>query len=161
MHVRKLSSRRHILFVCYVYKIVIFHFRLSFYCQHCRNLQTPFEIGPSNASPCEQRRKESNGKKQTNIFLFVTGNGWFRGDSCLDEHLIKVGRLSTCPESSAAEQVLGGRHVAVAFPFFHNSFVSGDNGRNVCLYEKKAYIYIYFMFNYLLSFLLHWINVSF
>ena len=44
-----------------------------------------------------------------------------------------VGRLSICAESSAAEQVFGGRHVAVAFTFFHNSFVNGDNGRMVCL----------------------------
>ena len=36
-------------------------------------------------------------------------------------------------QSFAAEQVFGGQHVPVAFPFFHNSFVSGDNGRMVCL----------------------------
>ena len=36
-----------------------------------------------------------------------------------------------------------GRHVAVAFPFFHNSFVNGDNGRMVCLYERQAVIYTY------------------
>ena len=35
--------------------------------------------------------------------------------------------------------MIGGRHVAVAFPFFHNSVVSGDNGRMVCLYERLAY----------------------
>ena len=72
------------------------------------------------------------------MHFFVTGNGWCSGDSCLDEHLSKVGRLSICAESSAAEQVFGGRHVAVAFPFFHNSFVNGDNGRMVCLYERQA-----------------------
>ena len=69
---------------------------------------------------------------------FFTGKGWCSGDSCLDEHLLNVGRLSICAESCAAEQVFGGRHVAVAFPFFHNSFVSGDNGRMVCLYERQA-----------------------
>ena len=57
-------------------------------------------------------------------------------DSCLDEFLFKVGRLSICALSCAVEQVFGGRHVAVAFPFFHNSFVSGDNGRTVCLYDS-------------------------
>ena len=66
---------------------------------------------------------------------FFTGKGWCSGDSCLDEQLSKVGRLSICAESSAAEQVFGGRHIAVAFPFFHNSFVSG---RMVCLYESQA-----------------------
>ena len=30
--------------------------------------------------------------------------------------------------------MFGGRHVDVALPFFHNSFVSGDNGRMACLY---------------------------
>ena len=64
------------------------------------------------------------------MLFFYTGNGWCSGDSCLDEHLFKVGRLSICAESCAAKQVLGGRHVAVAFPFFHISFV----GRIVCLY---------------------------
>ena len=59
---------------------------------------------------------------------------WCSGDCCLDEYLFNVGRLSLCAESCAAEQVFGGRHVAVAFPFFHNSFVSGDNGRMVCLF---------------------------
>ena len=48
---------------------------------------------------------------------------------CLSEHL-----LSICAERSAVEQVFGGRHVAVAFPFCHNGFVSGDNFRMVCLY---------------------------
>ena len=66
------------------------------------------------------------------------GKGWRSGFSCPDEHLFKVGRLSICAESCAAEQVLGGRHVAVAFPFFHNSFVSGDNGLMVCLFERQA-----------------------
>ena len=49
-------------------------------------------------------------------------------------------RLGGClyAERSAAEQVFVGRHVAVAFPFFHNSFVNGDNGRMVCLYERLA-----------------------
>ena len=42
-----------------------------------------------------------------------------------------VGRLSICTQSCVVEQVVGGRHVAVAFPFFHESFVSGDNGRVV------------------------------
>ena len=42
-----------------------------------------------------------------------------------------VVRLSICSESCAAEQVFDGRHVVVAFPFFHNSFVSGDNSRMV------------------------------
>ena len=50
-------------------------------------------------------------------------------------HLSKVGRLSICAERSAAEQVFGGRHVAVAFPFFHNSFVNGDNGMFACLFS--------------------------
>ena len=39
---------------------------------------------------------------------FFTGKGWCSGDSCLDEHFFKVGRLSTCAESCAAEQVFGG-----------------------------------------------------
>ena len=43
-----------------------------------------------------------------------------------------------CAESCAAELVFDGRHVAVAFPFFHNSFVSGVNGRVVCLYERQT-----------------------
>ena len=49
-------------------------------------------------------------------------------------------RLGGClhAQSSVAEQVFGGRHVAVALPFFHNSFVSGDNGRIVCSYERQA-----------------------
>ena len=68
--------------------------------------------------------------------IFFTSKGWCSGDSCLDKHLSKAGRLSICAESCAAEQALGGRYVAVAFPFFHNSFVSGDNGRMVCLYER-------------------------
>ena len=70
--------------------------------------------------------------------FFFTGKGWCIGDTCLDEHLFMVGRLSICVESCAAEQVFGGLHVAVAFPFFHYSFVSGDNGRMVCLYERQA-----------------------
>ena len=53
-------------------------------------------------------------------------------------YLFKVRWLSICAESCAAEQVFGFRHVAVAFPFFHNSFVSGDNGRMVCLYDRQA-----------------------
>ena len=53
------------------------------------------------------------------------------GDSCLDEHLFNVGRLSIGARCCAAEQVFGGRHFAVAFPFFHNSFVSWDNDRMV------------------------------
>ena len=69
---------------------------------------------------------------------FFTGEGWCSGDSCLDEHLFKVWRLSMCPESFAAEQVFGGQHVAVAFPFFHSSCVSGDNGRMVCSCERQA-----------------------
>ena len=64
---------------------------------------------------------------------FFTGKGWCSGDSCRDEHLFKVGRLSICAESCAAEQVFGDLHIAVAFPFFHDSFVSGDNGRIVWL----------------------------
>ena len=56
--------------------------------------------------------------------------------------------VSICAESSAAEQVFGGRHVAVAFSFFHNSFVNGDNGLMVCLYERQAvrYIHTYIFF---------------
>ena len=72
------------------------------------------------------------------FILFFSGKGWCSGDSCLDKHLFSVGRLSICAESCAAEQVFGGRHAAVAFPLFHNSFVSGDNGRMVCLYERQA-----------------------
>ena len=34
--------------------------------------------------------------------------------------------------------MFGGKHVAVVFPFFHNSFVNGDNGRMVCLKERQA-----------------------
>ena len=68
------------------------------------------------------------------MHFFVAGKGWCSGDSCLDEHLFKVGRLSICAGSCAAEQVFGGWHVAVGFPFFHKSFVSGDNGRVVYLY---------------------------
>ena len=41
-------------------------------------------------------------------------------------------------ESCAVEQVLGGQHVAVAFPFFHISLVSGDNGQMACLLERQA-----------------------
>ena len=70
--------------------------------------------------------------------FFITGKGWCSGDSCLDEQLFNVGRLSMRAERCAAEQVLGGRHVAVAFPLFHNSFVSGDNGRMVCLFERQT-----------------------
>ena len=70
--------------------------------------------------------------------FFFTGKDWCSRDSCLDEHLFKVGRLSTCAESFAADLVFGGWYVAVAFPSFHNSFVSGDNGRMVCLYERQA-----------------------
>ena len=72
------------------------------------------------------------------MLLIVTGKGWCSGDSCLDEHLFKVWRLSMRAESCAAEQVFGGRHVAVAFSFFHNSVISGDNGRMVCLFERQA-----------------------
>ena len=32
------------------------------------------------------------------LMLFFTGNGWCNGDSSLDEHLFKVGRLSICAE---------------------------------------------------------------
>ena len=67
------------------------------------------------------------------MHFFACGRGWCSGDSCL-EHFIKVGRMSICPWSCAAEQVFGGPHVAAAFPFFHNSFVSGDDGRMECLY---------------------------
>ena len=67
---------------------------------------------------------------------FFAGKGWCSGDSCLDEHLLKVGRLSICADNCAAEQVFDGRHVAVAFPFFLDSFVSGDNGQMVCLFER-------------------------
>ena len=70
--------------------------------------------------------------------ILATAKGWCSGDSCLDVHLLNIGRMSIRPESCAAEQVFGGRHVAVAFPFFHNSFVSGDNGRMVCLYERQT-----------------------
>ena len=49
-------------------------------------------------------------------------------------------RLGGClyAQCCAAEQVFGGRHVAVAFPFFHNRFVYGDNGQMVCLYDRQA-----------------------
>ena len=57
-------------------------------------------------------------------------------DSCLDKHLFMVGWLSICAQSCAVEQVFGGWHVAEVFSFFHNSFVSGDNGQMVCLYER-------------------------
>ena len=67
---------------------------------------------------------------------FFTGKGLCSGDSCLDEHSFKVGRLPMCAESCPAEQVFGGRHVDVAFPFFPNSFISGDSGRIVCLYKR-------------------------
>ena len=70
--------------------------------------------------------------------LFVTGKGWCSRDSCLDEHLLKVGRLSICAESCAAEQLFDGRHVAVTFLFLHNSVVSGDNGWMVCLCQRQA-----------------------
>ena len=63
--------------------------------------------------------------------LFFAGRDWCSGDSCLDEQM-------TCTKSCAVEQVLGGRHVALAFQFFHNSFVSGDNGQMVCLYERQT-----------------------
>ena len=63
---------------------------------------------------------------------------WCSYDSCPDEHLFNIGRLSIRPESCAAEQVFVGRHVAVAFSFFNNSFVSGDNGRMVCVYERQT-----------------------
>ena len=81
--------------------------------------------------------------------FFVTGNGWCSGDSCLDEHLSKVGRLSKCAKRSAAEQVFGGRHVAVAFPFFHDSFVNGDNGRMVCCIY--IYIYVFILYIYVIT----------
>ena len=68
------------------------------------------------------------------LMLFFAGKGLCSGDSCLDEHLFKVGRLCICTESCAAEQVFVGRHVAVAFVFFLYSSVGGDNGRMVCLY---------------------------
>ena len=61
------------------------------------------------------------------MHFFATSIGWCSEDFCLDKHLFKVGRLSICAESCAAEQVFISQHVAVAFPFFHNSFVSGDN----------------------------------
>ena len=35
--------------------------------------------------------------------FFVTGKGWSSGDSCLDEHLFNIGRVSTCAESCASE----------------------------------------------------------
>ena len=70
--------------------------------------------------------------------FFVTGKGWCSGDSCLDEHLFEVGRLFIYPQSCAAEQVFGSRNVAVAFPFFHSSFASGDNGRMVYLCERQT-----------------------
>ena len=60
------------------------------------------------------------------------------GDSCLDEHLLKLRRLSIWAESCVAEQVFGGQHVSVMFPFFHDGIVSGDNGRIVCLFERQA-----------------------
>ena len=72
------------------------------------------------------------------IYIFIYIYVFNCGDSCLDEHLFEVWRLSIYAKSCAAEQVFGRRHVAVAFPFFHNSFVSGDNGRMVCLYERLA-----------------------
>ena len=72
------------------------------------------------------------------FILFFAVKGWCSGDSCLDEHLFKVGCLSTCAESCAAEQVFVGRHVAVAFPCFHDGIVSGDNGRIVCLFERQT-----------------------
>ena len=69
---------------------------------------------------------------------FFASNDWCRGDSCLDEHLFKVGRFSVCAGSCAAEHLFGGWHVAVASPFFHGRFVSGENGRMVCLYERQT-----------------------
>ena len=68
--------------------------------------------------------------------FFATGKGWCSGDSCLDDHMFSVGRLSICAESCAAEQVFGGRHVPVAFTIFHNSFVSWDNRWMVCMYSS-------------------------
>ena len=56
----------------------------------------------------------------------------------IDEHLSKVGRFSIWAESCSAEEVFGGRHVAVAFPFFHNSYVCGDNSRMTCLHERQT-----------------------
>ena len=75
---------------------------------------------------------------QLDIMHIYTGKRWCSGDTCLDEHLFKVGRLSTCADSCAAEQVFGGRHVAVAFPFIHNSIVGGNIGRMACLFERQA-----------------------
>ena len=69
---------------------------------------------------------------------FLTSKGWCSGDSCLDEQLSKVERLTVRALSCVAEHVFGGRHVAVAFLFFHNSFVGGDNGRMACLYERQT-----------------------
>ena len=39
--------------------------------------------------------------------------------------------------SCSVKQLLGGRHVAVA-QFFHDGFVGEDNGRLICLYERKT-----------------------
>ena len=69
---------------------------------------------------------------------FFTGYFLFSGDSCLDEHLLNVGLLSMCAEICAADHVFSGLHVSVAFPFFDKSFVSGENGRMVCLYERQT-----------------------
>ena len=40
--------------------------------------------------------------------FFLAGRGWCRGDSCLDDHFFKIGRLFTCAMSCAVEQVFGG-----------------------------------------------------
>ena len=72
--------------------------------------------------------------------FFVTGSGWCSGDSCLDEHLFKVGRLSICAESCAAEQVFGGRHGAVAFHSFITALLVGTMvGWYVCMRGRQFF----------------------
>ena len=50
-------------------------------------------------------------------------------------------RLGDC-QCCADAHVLGGRHSAVAFPFFHDSFVIEDNGRMACMYMRHRVFHV-------------------
>ena len=84
--------------------------------------------------------------------FFVTSKGWCSGDSCLDDYLLKVGRLTVnvgrlsinvgrltiWAESCVAEQVFGGRHLALEIALLYNRLVRLDNGRMICLFERQT-----------------------
>ena len=48
---------------------------------------------------------------------FLAGKSRCSGDSCLDEHLFKVGRLSICAESCAAE------HICNIYIYIHCTYI--------------------------------------